>query len=160
RAIDLTNPEKRRPADRSLGRVKIPTGAPEMRLSPDVAARVRERTLAQRIAVPSMSAPAVPPPHRATVATSSVSPQGRDSAEATDPVPAVIASAPATPDISAMPASAEAAGYGVASRVMSAFVGTMGQFLGLQQEMVTRSLGRRCGARDESSDDPAHETTR
>ena len=42
-AIDLTASSHAGPSTRRLGPVKIPTGAPEMRISPDVAARVRAR---------------------------------------------------------------------------------------------------------------------
>lgn len=127
-ALDLAEPIDPQAPARPLGRVKIPTGAPEMGLSPDVAALVRARA---RGAAPYVReeapAAAVVQPH----APDTGSPYA--AAAPVAPVP----SAPAMPPRDAPGVLAGAA----AADVMSAYLGTMERFLGIQQDLVGALMG-------------------
>lgn len=110
--FDLAEPPASRPATRPLGRLKIPTGAAEMRLSPEILADIRARRAA---AAPARIAP---PPGAAADASA----------------PSLPPAAPAAPP---PPAADPDRGHAV-----SAFFGTMGKFLELEEQFIGEVLGR------------------
>ena len=108
---------------RSLGSVKLPTGAPEMRLSSETIELIRGRA-----GVPVR--PPVPAPMPMAVA---VTPQPVSAGAVSPPV-----AVPAEPVVSSMAlASGRAVG---APQVMSAFLQTMDRFLAAEQTVMNRTF--------------------
>ena len=158
-------PDAERPArSRSLGRVKLPTGAQEMHLSPEMIELVRARTSSPvRSSIAAAAPPARPvvvqatPPDGptgaapATAATSSAAP-ARDAALVSprppmSPPSAVTASAAssAMATVSATPVVAAALDAPTvqpsgAFHVMSSYLQTMERFLAIEHSLVTTSF--------------------
>jgi acyl transferase domain-containing protein/phosphopantetheinyl transferase len=135
---------------RPLGRVKLPTGAPSMHLSPEVLELVRARLGSARTAAaaPARAAAAAalntavaPTPVPAPVPVPATM---RAPAPATMPATVAHASRPATVPSSAAldrpssPVSARGAGT---SQVMSAYLQTMDRFLAIEQAVITKTFG-------------------
>ena len=142
--VDWTNPVDSRTMGRPLGRVKIPTCAPEMHLSPDVIEMLRSRTGAVR--PPDAAAAARPAAAGAGPARSGarvhdgVSVRPTPASAISTPVPAAAASAalPAPmPDSSGLPEGM----LPMAGDVMSAFLGNMERFLGIEHELMAAAVG-------------------
>jgi acyl transferase domain-containing protein/phosphopantetheinyl transferase len=139
--IDFAAPVDPGEPRRPLGRIKIPTGAPDMRLSPELAALVRTRAQGR--------SPVVPPPvagatASAPVAGGAVAPAPTMSVESSSPlVDPGPASADRAPSVLAMPTMTglDIAGTPAGGAVMSAFLGTMQQFLGFEHELMSTALG-------------------
>jgi acyl transferase domain-containing protein/phosphopantetheinyl transferase len=120
--IDMTHPVDPGAPARILGRVKIPTGTPQMGLSPDVASWLRARmqsggTAAQRAPVQAARAVEVP-----TAALPAPPAEGAAVHEH------VYAGAPST--------QTDPGAASLSTQVMSAFMGTMDRFLTLQQDLI------------------------
>ncbi|HEV3215448.1 MAG TPA: beta-ketoacyl synthase N-terminal-like domain-containing protein [Vicinamibacterales bacterium] len=122
--IDWTTDPKQTAPRRSLGAVKLPTGAPAMRLSPEMIELVRTRT--SPAARPATLADVAPPPTRSTV-------------EEANP-PAAMRSE--TVESQAISASAQRTG---ATQVMSAFLHTMDRFLTVEHALINNTFA---GVRD------------
>lgn len=141
--VDFAAPLPVRPSPPSLARVKLPTGAPALGLSPEVIALVRARSQ-QATSVrrePAAQVPEVPPAARAQTPEleigSSAAPALPAHPTASD-VDAIVPSAERAvpPTLTGAPRYAEGT-----SDVMSAFFGTMQQFLAVQGELIGAALG-------------------
>jgi phosphopantetheine--protein transferase-like protein len=154
---------------RLLGPVKIPTGAPDMRLSPDVAKTIRRRIVeggaTVRTAGPTADGAAATAPVPAMTGGLARGPQARSDASPrlgaglsmmpefvsagrwTDAAGAASAGAPAHAHAQASHVDLHAGAAfatrepAVAASVMSAYLGTMDHFLGFQQDLVSLALG-------------------
>ena len=130
----------------ALGRVKLPTGAPEMRLSPETIELVRSRArTAMQSARPAPASAAVPTA-TAAVVTADEQPAVRvhESAQGASVASHTVA-APKLPSQAISPAPPRAG----AQRVMSAYLHTMDRFLTIEQV-----LAMKMGAGRESSMTP------
>ena len=148
-AIDLTA-DVRPASSRPLGRVKIPTGAPNMRLSPEVAARIRARakgSSATNSTTPLLSPAAAalaPVTNAAALAMPAMAKPGRNGALSTAAVAAV--PAPAVEPVASVPAAAIADPAAPTAPsghpdVLAAYMGTMQSFLQLQHDVMADVLG-------------------
>jgi acyl transferase domain-containing protein/phosphopantetheinyl transferase len=150
--IDFAAPVERleRGSAPALARVKIPTGAPELGLSPDVIALIRARTQRARVEqAPSSvaAAPRVPP----VTPVSTMDPAGSMKAPSVESamtrakhddasIAGVGATAPGRTDITG---GSGTVATDTTAHVMSAFFGTMQQFLTMQQQLMGSALGER-----------------
>jgi acyl transferase domain-containing protein/phosphopantetheinyl transferase len=117
--IDLDRVPSAEGLRRPLGRVKIPTGTPEMRLSPEIAERIRARV------------------RQGSPAPVAVPSKPGDAALSPGPPPPAAARGPG--DVVGGNASPATEG---ARSVMSAFLGTMQRFLAIQEDLMARTLSQ------------------
>ena len=110
-----------RPPRRSLGKVKLPTGAPAMGLSPEVIKMLRGRTAGERTLAPVSAAPDARSPEPASAFPP---PLGVDAVVEGPVVPVEVHTTTA-------PASRPGS-----SHVLSAFLGTMDRFLSVEQSLM------------------------
>ncbi len=125
-------------ADHPIGRVKIPTGAPELRLSADVAAHIRSRTRgfhsSQEVAtIPDLSlggsrAPEAGPPA-----------EPDEGGAENDGAPGVTSAVAPSTETSVHPRDARAARS--LPSVMAAYADTMERFLAVQADVMQLALG-------------------
>jgi malonyl CoA-acyl carrier protein transacylase/phosphopantetheinyl transferase len=134
--IEWTQETKPASPRRMLGRVKLPTGAPEMGLSAETIELLRDRLrLEVRPAEPALApAPAVP---RQPALQPALAPRERIT-----PAPAV--AQPAATEVQASVTQRTATPHGNGGpRVMSAFLQTMDRFLAVEQELMNDAFAGR-----------------